>query len=340
MTFTWTYGPVDEGDLDGPIVNTATATHPDADPASAGCSVAIVTSPSLEITKEANATSANIGDTINYTIIVTNTGDVTLTNVTVTDPLIGLDESIESLAAGDSQTFYGSHVVTEDDLPGPLVNTASAASDETLDAVEASWTVSLIAPEEPTPTPVTPTPPTPTPVTPTPPAPTPQPCLRTDVSVVIYGGWDGIPVMAWVGGTEQPTLHTSGGPGQAAVTWTFYPPEGAGWLVQVAPQAPPAQDNGRWHYRLLRLEIETPQTGLRVINDPANQVQIQRCSRYVFYYQLVDSGQPTPTPGGPILILPVAGDEAGQATARSGLIEFILSVWQWLARWLTGLFTR
>jgi hypothetical protein len=50
--------------------------------------------PSLSITKEADVqTYTAIDDVITYTIVVENTGNVTLTNIAVADPKTGLDVS-------------------------------------------------------------------------------------------------------------------------------------------------------------------------------------------------------------------------------------------------------
>jgi LPXTG-site transpeptidase (sortase) family protein len=78
------------------------------------------------------------GDTIEYSILVTNTGDIALPNVVVTDP--GTDVSLtgcspvngSDLAAGDSMTCTAEHVVTADDiLLGSFTNVAFAESDKT-----------------------------------------------------------------------------------------------------------------------------------------------------------------------------------------------------------------
>ncbi len=72
----------------------------------------------LGISKSGPASVA-LGGTIQYTITVTNTGEAALTNVHVVDARWGLDETIASLAAGESVTFSPSYgPVTEADLPG------------------------------------------------------------------------------------------------------------------------------------------------------------------------------------------------------------------------------
>jgi protocatechuate 3,4-dioxygenase beta subunit len=137
-------------------------------------------------------------------------------------------------------------------------------------------------------------------------APTPVPCTRADVAVVVFGGWNNIPVKAWVGGTEQETLYTTVDAfGQQQVMWTFYPPEGTSWNVSVQPQTPDGLDSARWQYELVR--IESPSLGTENNNPSSASVSITRCNQYVLYFQLVDRGTtpdvaPTPpsAPGLPV----------------------------------------
>ncbi len=73
---------------------------------------------------------AQPGETISYSFTVTNTGNVTLTNVTVTDPLITVNGGpLASLAPGasDSTTFSATYTVTQVDVEsGDLYNEATA----------------------------------------------------------------------------------------------------------------------------------------------------------------------------------------------------------------------
>ena len=78
---------------------------------------------------DSNANSiANAGDQITYVFTVTNTGNVTLTNVTVSDPVISVAGSaIASLAPGasDVTTFSGTYTLTQDDInAGTFTNIA------------------------------------------------------------------------------------------------------------------------------------------------------------------------------------------------------------------------
>src|SRR5262245_25869460 len=88
------------------IDNTATADSYEADPRSRSAEVTRVDMSALPvIDKEfVNVTGGNgnaladaVGDVLNYTVKVTNTGNVTLTGVTVVDPLTGQNIARESV---------------------------------------------------------------------------------------------------------------------------------------------------------------------------------------------------------------------------------------------------
>ncbi len=85
-------------------------------------------SPGLTVTKTANTISySDVGDVINYTIQVKNTGNVTLHQIVVTDPLTGLNSTIEILAPGSTQEFTQNYTVTQSDREnGSITNVASA----------------------------------------------------------------------------------------------------------------------------------------------------------------------------------------------------------------------
>jgi len=115
-----------------PLINEVVVTGfaEDFDPAIAGATVTAedsalvdLVSPGLEITKEADTDVSKEGDPINYTVVVTNTGDVAL-EVVVTDSLVG-ELFDDDLAAGASETFEYEYIVPEG-APDPLVNTATA----------------------------------------------------------------------------------------------------------------------------------------------------------------------------------------------------------------------
>jgi LPXTG-site transpeptidase (sortase) family protein len=110
-------------------------------------------SPSLQLVKSFIPGSApyDPDETLNYSLVATNTGDINLTNVTITDSTVGMvmgtctPVSGSTLAPGASMTCPASHVVTAADVTaGTYVNTASADSDQT-EAVFDDVTVSINA---------------------------------------------------------------------------------------------------------------------------------------------------------------------------------------------------
>jgi uncharacterized repeat protein (TIGR01451 family)/gliding motility-associated-like protein len=88
-----------------------------------------VSAPGLTIEKEVLEMSyEKEGDELNYTITVTNTGNVTLSDITVEDPLTGFSETISSLAVDGSVTFSTSYsIVAADLLVGQVKNVAKAS---------------------------------------------------------------------------------------------------------------------------------------------------------------------------------------------------------------------
>ncbi len=89
------------------------------------------------------------GDVLNYRVVVTNAGNITLTDVTVTDPLTGQNITGLTLAPGESQEFETSYTLKQSDLDdqgggdGDLDNTATADSAQT-DSVQDSAEVPLV----------------------------------------------------------------------------------------------------------------------------------------------------------------------------------------------------
>ncbi|MFV9550565.1 gliding motility-associated C-terminal domain-containing protein, partial [Algibacter sp. PT7-4] len=109
-----------------PTVPTGTSNPNDiCDPITTGCDV------SIEVTKTAQFTDTELGDIINYTIEVQNTGDITLTDIVLVDTFldgygveISLTEeptfdsadqgSVEgTLLAGETATYYASFTITQ-----------------------------------------------------------------------------------------------------------------------------------------------------------------------------------------------------------------------------------
>ena len=136
MTCTASYS-VTPADIDaGRIDNTATATGtPPTGPAVSSSESETVTAlraPAIQVVKSAlpvTVTAAN--QAVAYSFAVTNTGNVTLTSVAVTDALPGLSPitcPTATLAAGASTTCTASYTTTQADIDrGSIVNTASVS---------------------------------------------------------------------------------------------------------------------------------------------------------------------------------------------------------------------
>ncbi|NLJ41273.1 MAG: VWA domain-containing protein [Clostridiales bacterium] len=103
-------------------------------------------SPAMTIVKEGTYVDvdedgvATVADRIDYTITVTNTGNVTLTNIVVNDPKLGLTRTIDVLAPGESKVIEDSYTLTEEDIfdneDRVVVNTVTAQADQMEEPVD------------------------------------------------------------------------------------------------------------------------------------------------------------------------------------------------------------
>ena len=127
-----------------PVGNPVTGTSTDPTPCGAcppnpECTTCTIVpleqKPSIAITKEGTYQDTttpigvtNVGDTVTYTFVVTNTGNVPLTNVTVTDPLVAVLGGPIALAVGDSNSaaFTATYTITQADInAGAVYNLAT-----------------------------------------------------------------------------------------------------------------------------------------------------------------------------------------------------------------------
>src|SRR4029453_9330061 len=131
---------------DSNIDNIAAADPNETDPVSSvSVPVPLVYDPRIAVDKtfinvtggDGDVLPDSAGDGLNYAVTVTNTGAVTLTGVTVVDPLTGQNISGVTLAPGASQTFDTSYTLTQADLDnqgggdGNIDNIATADANET-----------------------------------------------------------------------------------------------------------------------------------------------------------------------------------------------------------------
>lgn len=137
---------VTQDDIDvGSVPNTATASadpaNPDAeDPVDTITQTASSVSradmiPALTLEKSTSVAQIDtVGQEVPYTFVITNTGNVTLSGVTLTDTLPGLPapecDSTGDLAVGAVRTCAATYTVTQADLDaGSLLNSAAVSSD-------------------------------------------------------------------------------------------------------------------------------------------------------------------------------------------------------------------
>ena len=127
----------------GHYSNTAFADSNQTDPVSSAATVPVVQSPALKVTKTATSPGPydSVGDVVTYSISVKNTGNLSLTGVTVTDPGVGVALGTctpaipASLAPGASIVCAATHAITQADLnAGTYTNTAVGDSDQTAPA--------------------------------------------------------------------------------------------------------------------------------------------------------------------------------------------------------------
>ena len=145
--YTVTQANVDSGNVIDTATATGTDTRGDVSPPSNPSTSVIETAPdapAVSITKTATVSpaadqaAAQVGDTIAYTYLVTNTGNVTLRSVAVNDPTLGSvtcpTPPAPGLAPGDSETCTADNVytVTQADVDtGSVSDSATATGTDT-----------------------------------------------------------------------------------------------------------------------------------------------------------------------------------------------------------------
>jgi uncharacterized repeat protein (TIGR01451 family) len=109
-------------DTDTKVDNQVTADSDQTGPETAEAEAPLLYNPDLDVSKEFvrwqddEATGDTAGDVAIYKVTVTNTGNITLTNVTVVDPLTGQNVLIAELAPGASQSYDTSYTIDQGDL--------------------------------------------------------------------------------------------------------------------------------------------------------------------------------------------------------------------------------
>ncbi len=128
-------------DAGGNLVNNVTASSNEASDATDNLSIPITQSPSMTVDKTSTTTDVTIvGQIVPYNYLLTNTGNVTLTGISLSDdntdgaPVCGAT----TLAPAGTTTCTAQHTFTqaEMDAGGNLVNNVTASSNEASDALD------------------------------------------------------------------------------------------------------------------------------------------------------------------------------------------------------------
>ena len=137
MTCTATYTVTQSNLNNGLISNTATGsgTPPSGPPVTDTDSVNVTatSTPQLNIVKATSATSYNaVGQVLNFTLTITNTGDVTLSNVLVSDASAAVGVCTPTMpttmAPGDQSVCSAAHAVTQSDIDHGSYDNVALAS--------------------------------------------------------------------------------------------------------------------------------------------------------------------------------------------------------------------
>lgn len=139
IAFTYEY-KVDAKDAGKKITNTATIYSPEEQPVPSEPIEVVNKELTVEKRVDESKEEYKLGETVNYTVTVKNTGNVALSGIKVWDileggssqaiPAEGQSDEIASLAVGDSQDFHYSYKIIEDDLENMLENKAVASVDD------------------------------------------------------------------------------------------------------------------------------------------------------------------------------------------------------------------
>jgi len=80
----------------------------------------------LTLSLSADKSSAAVGENVTYIYFISNTGNVTMNNLTLEDgKMREIELPVAALFAGDNVTVYRLYTIIESDLPGPLVASAN-----------------------------------------------------------------------------------------------------------------------------------------------------------------------------------------------------------------------
>jgi len=116
----------------GNLSNTVTADSTESTPDTDTLNIPVGQNHALTITKSATSAGPySLGDTITYDVVMENTGNVTLTNVVVSDPkLTPSTANCASVTPGNLCTLTGTHTVTQADIDAGSINNTGSVTDD------------------------------------------------------------------------------------------------------------------------------------------------------------------------------------------------------------------
>jgi uncharacterized repeat protein (TIGR01451 family) len=102
--------------------------------------------PDINVTKTANTTIAHVGDTVEYNINVTNTGD-TIFNITINDATLSYSDSYLNLSPGGSAIFPFNYTIQPSD-PDPFINVVEGTGTNGTTTVKdnSTWNLDILNP--------------------------------------------------------------------------------------------------------------------------------------------------------------------------------------------------
>src|SRR5262249_18716237 len=124
---------VTQADIDaGSVTNSATACAASNLCSSSTVINTLIQNPHISLTKTADTDYYTVGQVIHYTLVAKNDGNVTLTNVSITDTKLSTltctPPQPATLAVGGTLTCTGSYTITSADMvAGSVTNVATAS---------------------------------------------------------------------------------------------------------------------------------------------------------------------------------------------------------------------
>ena len=148
ITCTGSYTIVQQDLTNDSVTNTASATDGTTTSTAVSETVTSSATAALTISKSAGQpTYSSVGETIDYSYEITNTGDSTLFDITVSDDRVSpvsCPDTSSGLAPGATITCTGSHAVTQADLDAGSITNVASATDGTNTSPTDTETVTAI----------------------------------------------------------------------------------------------------------------------------------------------------------------------------------------------------